>query len=1238
MALVKETRYGSKMLRLIHVKRLESLSHFVLPIFPIMPLQDPCIDYLVPQDELIDLYTAALEIACPQLIRDVQSVCGTAPWIVRSAGNEDLEDHVNAGGYESVVCHNTHLVFRCVAKVALSGLAPHARRQFLLRGHQDCAEPIPCFVQPLLNTDVVDDVARDHTPFLPSMVLDQLESLCDELMAEFDFDAVDCEWGISTSLGFVSMTTIMPRIREGMNVSHAIGFGFSSAQNTGNLATSLVVRPSSSSLRLWRGAHLRELNVQQIHLLQVRPAQVEAAFCNRQILTESSRNALLEHFDSQSADLLLLGRQCAGALLVAPTLMSAWRRYLSLSDREQDDVGIVIVDGGTAEEHAGIMFRQQKITCLVMNIQHVPVGAYYAVFDRGTCIFGDFMLLQHVRSECRQELVLPGDCALVVNRTAYLSKDAAMQAWRDALLQLRRLPVSQEVYNRLVELSVQPSPVRWIQYADGGIESPSLLSAIWRASDYSNDIEPLALTEYSRNYERATLISQGLLEWPSSECLAPLIDALVLAGGKDFRIIMALLDLQRAVSWVPLQTLRRLLDIAEVKLQECRREQAVLVLQSVGFVKAECAQLPVYSIEDAVFYLDSIATDLEAGLPVEAMQNVRSLALPIASIVLMARQTRLNFDALLPVDEFRQAVGMFKSVAVGGRETRQLAVEINDAFFSFRDALHLAELDHVAEQFKAALIETYDASLKALLGQTIKDGGRYSYANYILLMQSWTEFLSKEPLSPREVTVFKQFQVWLSQWANEPIPASFEIQDRNWRAEFDAVTAMGAASLRYENPHVIHNLLHQYALSQIRLDASLLPMRVQSLVSFCATFSSRATKVLRFERDLLEIQIPMGTHKASYAFTSRHISVEWTEPPDCPGSEIARILTFEVFLARYRDWFFPGLSSRRECVMGTWTLFIRYNAPAACSMTFKDFEDFLVATRFLFDASYDFSYVKNELVEPIITRFMGAEWKTIITSLIQHRAVINDASQYVALHAQPMSSAVAALASTRLTRALLLRCSRRGYDYCRAIVDIYSHSLTETDEDCQRWSKRYALLRQACLFLAANWKCAALSDLMGRAVLNLGDDLIAACLFKRSDLADRLRTVAESAPIGLSGIYGMVVRHAPEIAVAALGPSALAEQLIAAGNQYRRAKHFLVARFADRLGEDVLAVLIAGLGAIPKGHTLEIESCIQNHVAKLHSPVCRFALEEGIDWVALESLSIPKRLNLPLCSAPRPPD
>ena len=101
----------------------------------------------------------------------------------------------------------------------------------------------------------------------------------------------------------------------------------------------------------------------------------------------------------------------------------------------------------------------------------------------------------------------------------------------------------------------------------------------------------------------------------------------------------------------------------------------------------------------------------------------------------------------------------------------------------------------------------------------------------------------------------------------------------------------------------------------------------------------------------------------------------------------------------------------------------------------------------------------------------------------------------------------------------------------------------------------------------------------------------------------------------------MMVRHNPEMAVQVFGVSSLVTQLLDTGIRFRRAKHFVVARFGDSLDQGVLTELLRGLDTVPWGHTADAEHAIEAQLL-LGGPVCRFELEKGIDWTTLGCYSI----------------
>jgi hypothetical protein len=421
-----------------------------------------------------------------------------------------------------------------------------------------------------------------------------MEAICAELIEAFNFETIDCEWGLETTDGFVSVTTIAPRDRWRANVAHTIGFGFGSAQNTGSRTTTLALLPASCEIRLWRGRHLRKTKVQRLYLLQARPARSDAAFRERATLTDECYEALSRHYDQVDGGLLTLGAQSSGNALIAPNLMSAWRRYLALEADTQRTVAVVVVDEGSAEEHAGIMFRQQNVTCVKADTSRVPPAVGCVVFDRGVCIFGDATMLAAIQTEVRRELVIPDHCALAFTEEVLTEAGRLAPECLDALSRLYRLPLAAEVKERLRACTEQPMPTLWMQRAGGVVESPSLLAQIRRSrcSEYTGALR--ARTEFARTYERAVQVSCGepckglpLLSELSSHVAA-------LVGCGDLRVVTALLYGEAAASWVPRETLSALLHAAAVQLAAERRDDAVLVLNSVSLVSTECARLPVY--------------------------------------------------------------------------------------------------------------------------------------------------------------------------------------------------------------------------------------------------------------------------------------------------------------------------------------------------------------------------------------------------------------------------------------------------------------------------------------------------------------------------------------------------------------------------------------------------------------------------------------------------------------------
>ncbi len=1225
--------FGPKCDRLLRLRELPETEALVLPLFPVTAIDIGEASAATPFETLRLRYADLLARHHPDLAAEVTAACGPAPWIVRSSGLEDTADQINAGGYDSVICDDAAALPDCVAKVALSGLHEHALRQQALTSGAPRTGAIPCFVQPLLDVAVAPAVEPDQAPWFDTGMLDHLDRIAAALASRLGFDAIDCEWGIATDSGFVSATTISTRDPAIMNSAHTFGFGFAAAQTAEGVATATALRPAASDLWLWRGKSLRRAAVLGLHLLQARPAQFEPAHRDVDLLTDASFDALRGGFEKIEATLLIQGARSMGACIVAPSLAAAWRHYLDIRDTERAAIAMAIVDEGSAEEHAGIMFRQQRVHCLIGDTSQVPPGARTAVFERGQCFFGDDAMLRLVQTRTVRLLTIPADCFVprVSGGGDQHSDDqgsddqgsnnqhgeAQGDAWRRALA---ALPLAEETRTAIAHRSEYPVAQCWIEGSDGHVRSPSAFAdRLASASPVDAGAGDGAVDAYVDGYVAAYVAAHALSAGERSAAALPTlsrlpVDLAPLLRQRDLRIPLALLGCETESRWIPDASLASILSRASAFAEAGDRRAARLVLEGTLRLSWETGLLPVHADEERAGYVQIVADAYAGGVAPDVVDAIAALGFPPAVFAAVVRAVASQPDNLEIVLSLHRQIVRFRGAAAASRAAEE-GDALNAVYAEFRRAF--AENTGVVEVVHGGLIELYDATLKTLLTTLVSEPDDGIHARYLQLLRAWVDFARPSAADDRDRAVLDRFDAWLQTWMQSPTPSDFSIEDRNWKIEFEEIVASDDDSPAYANAHVVHNLIHQWLLAGNAIPASILPSRIRRLQAFCSTFSSRSTKVLRFERGLFEIEIPMGTHKASFVFTPRAISVEWSEPPDCPDDEIARLLAFEVALERYREWMYESLRVRSEKVIGTWTLYARIAAPEPDGWRWEDFGGVVAAVRFLFDSSYDFSYVANEAVDGFPQRLRDPVWKSIFGIFIAYRSVLEDGMQYVPLHTHPMSSTISSIAQMGAVRGMFLRCHRRGFAASCEFVAHYAGWL-DASADSARWGRRYEMLRQACFFIAAAWPREALDMLASAERFHIGHDLIAACLFRRADLHDALRASLRSAPPSLDGLHGLIARHAPECVVHADADPAFVRALVDMPSGFRRAKHVLLAHAGGLLDEPALERLVRDMDTVPIAADPDQERRIARAIDAI-GPRYRFPLEKGVDWATIDA-------------------
>jgi hypothetical protein len=692
------------------------------------------------------------------------------------------------------------------------------------------------------------------------------------------------------------------------------------------------------------------------------------------------------------------------------------------------------------------------------------------------------------------------------------------------------------------------------------------------------------------------------------------VDIAPLLRQRDLRIPLALLGCEAESRWIPDGALASILSCASAFAEAGDRRAARLVLEGILRVARETGLLPVHADEERAGYVQVVADAYVGGVSPDVVDAIAALGFPPAVFAAVVRSVASQPDILATVLSLHRQVARFRGAAGAARAAEE-GYALNAVYAEFRRAF--AQTAGVVEVVHGGLIELYDATLKAQLTTLVSEPDDGIHGRYLQLLRAWVDFARPSAVESRDHAVLDRFDAWLQAWAQSPTPSDFSIEDRNWKIEFEEIVASDDASPAYANAHVVHNLIHQWLLAGNSIPAAILPSRIRRLQAFCSTFSSRSTKVLRFERGLFEIEIPMGTHKASFVFTPRAISVEWSEPPDCPDDEIARLLAFEVALDRYREWMYESLRVRSEKVIGTWTLYARIAAPEPDGWQWEDFGGVVAAVRFLFDSSYDFSYVANEAVDGFPQRLRDPVWKSIFGIFIAYRSALEDGMQYVPLHTHPMSSTISSIAQMGAVRGMFLRCHRRGFGASCEFVANYARWL-DSSADSARWGRRYEMLRQACFFIAAAWPRKALDMLASARSFHIGHDLIATCLFRRSDLHDVLRASLRNVPPSLNGLHGLVARHAPECVVHADADPGFIRTLVETPSGFRRAKHVLLAHAAGLLDEPALERLIRDMDTVPNAADTAQERRIARAIEAI-GPRYRFPLEKGVDWATIDA-------------------
>ncbi|MFJ3726440.1 hypothetical protein ACIPYQ_28280 [Streptomyces sp. NPDC090045] len=1230
-------KYGAKCARLLALYRDPEFAAVALPVYPLASAD--AYEYLakegaagtgdtagpLPQGELVAGYAAFLRDRLPDLGESLAAVCGDAPWIVRSSGDEDQEEHVNAGGYESLVCARPEELYATVAAVVFSGYGDHAVAQQRLADPSYRPSPIAAFVQPLVDAAPLTAgpaVAAVETPLPGPADVDALAGLLGRLHERFGMPRLDSEWVLETDAGTVSVTGLTELTPDGRLVGQlSLGFGFASAQRLGDGDNSLAWLTGVPGTVLWRGAVLRRVETARSRLVQVRPAAAFEPEPSLDVLTEECRDAWRDACVAAPVDILVPPRRVrASSFLTSVRLEDAWSRYLRLEPEQRKRLGHVLVERGSPAEHAAVMFRQHGVAVLRGRPEDIPETASYALADPWTqeCHFGTGRPPEVV-VETRRMSSVPQGCRLLFTRAdcaeaaAVVRADGAAPgpALMPGVTRLYELPhLPSRVRDRIVLDSFRPSPDLFVRHG-AEVASPAFTARTAEAllvdgvpPERVAELVPEAAGGYVRGLVAARAAGAALAALPRCARTAPpgTLGAAV-AGAADLRLPVALARLEDSTTLSdPALTavLPRVFALAGAP-GGTGTEAALALLGAVESLSAAMNALDVYDAAERDEVIGRTVAVLPTDDPARTEElcrfATRSSAPPAEThrLLELAAADRHFAARYLAVERCRVDLSA-ADAGDAGRRGRAL----NDAYraYACADAWHDggaggggaceaggAGGDAVLlDLMRSDLIEAYDSTLKRLLLDLVDRPEPGAYRAYLDVLDAWLSLAGAYGLSPQEERAVSGFGAWVREWRGRPVPEDFMLDEELTWGRLLELAAAGEPADGDDgpgNPHQLHNALHQWLLSRTaRYPAERAPSVVRELQRLSDRFGPGGNKLLRFTRDAVELDVPLGIHKASLMFRPDRVEGEWTEPPDVTEEDAGRLTGLTVLLERCGGWF-PELEFRCERVRmaGTWTLRVEARPTGSERFSPAGMRLALGVFRTLFDGSYDFSYVPAEDVADLGGAFREPEWAAVFRALVDYRLVYEDAELFETLETLPLGTAIGMLCVDRRIRSEVAAASAAGGEGAVARLDAAWRRLAGTTDPTD-WIAGHNTVQQLALLVAARFPETAVAALTAPEQPGWAD-VLAAALLPRADVRDAVVRAFGDGPDG----HGLLLNRAPWLVLSAANAAEVARRVAARPGAHRRCKQFLAHRYADVLADaGLLADLVAGLEVVPYGH------------------------------------------------------
>lgn len=1110
----------------------KNLQNYIPKIFPfrLEEKDEAIIEQYIQNNklELCDITTRYLKGNYAGLYEKVKNEIGELPWIIRSSGDEDRPDNPNAGAYESYSCYRESDLYVNLAKTILSGINVKALLQGALVEENFKEKLIPVFFQRLIVSD-----NRNNPENVPLISERHIEEMLEMMKKIHHFQGVpqlDLEWVFESDMGIVSGTSLSKWMGDNVVAEISLGFGLTSTQHCFSAGINNMFVDARGKIR-YQKRIFRAVDVQKIWLVQAREAHnfmltKEVPLLKNEFVEGLKRRSdvIIEKYDEE---IIIGNRFDVSKTIIAVTLMQAWNIYLHLSPSKRKEITVVIVQIGTITEHAGIMFNQTGITVIRCEITQ--------------------KIEQMKRANCFIDYK---------NHDAYFVNSTI-------------------------------SEKEWYQGKEIVLAESNYFQMYMDMKKYYD-------------YDEALMKDETCYVWPDEECVvisendvfAPCyleaIEKNRCRKGEDRnRYLKELLDLRASFSDIdyfkkfPAIGLKRII----LKLQrEIKSEQLIqgifecFLLPDVTVEKAYNLLLQLRKFNQSIFSLDcfdseetekiysSVTQLLTYNMKLEEKTEILRLtsAYGLSPFCLCDLFDNHIADIKLinSYKLFMTCLGELKSDS--DSEICALNKKIIGEYDNIQNKSHHNLLKCAYHQ---AAIETYDSYAKNIAERLSVEYSKYHYDKYVLVLEAFGHFIAHfSELN----NVAAYIQNWLTSDAYLVERTHYQLKEYDLQSVLRNIQQ--GENYTFDNIHQVHNFLHQWALLEApNVSSHELGKKLQSLIEFSNTFSTETSRVLRFESQIIEINLPMCTHKASFQLTQDCFYVEFSEPPGTKDSEIGRLVALDNIINRFFDEDYK-LEHFYEKQLGSWTWYV-YAKPIEKREYFKKFEHFIKVMRLLLDSSYDFSHTPIADVKDVRRHYVQEEWKDIFEKLLEYR--VNICSDiFSELKGFSLSDSFTQLSTDSNLRKYLLELYHVGFEGCIEKYVTQVHILDDVAE-ASEWIEEYRRIRITILFLVCVWPVETLNVLKDMDCDYDFKILLAKNLFIRKDIRTRIMNTS------FDGLCDLILHCAPQILLTEENIDKYIELLKTKDNSYKLAKKYMLYNYAQYFNKEDLELFVKEQYYIP---------------------------------------------------------